>query len=134
MWPATGRQRRAARQVQEALGAALRREPGGLLHQLGVTFTDVRMAPDLRKAFVRWTAFAGQEAAAERGLRRAAGGMRRAINRIARFKYTPELHFRREAGAASEERRRLEEAFARLDLERAREREAGGDNAGGGAG
>ena len=118
--------------MQEALGAALRREPGGLLHELGVTFTDVRMAPDLRKAFVRWTAFAGQEAAAERGLRRAAGGMRRAINRIARFKYTPELHFRREAGAASEERRRLEEAFARL--ERAREREVGGDHAGEGPG
>ena len=60
-----------------------------------VTLTDVEISPDYTHAKVFYTTLAGEEQrqAIERGLKHAAGFLRRELGRRVRIHHTPELHF-----------------------------------------
>lgn len=92
-----------------------------------LSLTEVRMSPDLRRAYVLWGCRPGAEERCERALARAAAPLRAAVARLVGLRHTPELHFRcGSGGAAAEERGRFDEAWARLDAEREAEEEEEG--------
>ena len=74
------------------------------------------MSPDMRRAYVLWTALPGHEERMERELARSAVPLRSAMATLVGLKHTPALHFRR--SVVTEEATRMEEAWTRLDRER----------------
>ena len=112
--PPRPHQRRVGPRVLRFLGEALRsngRMHERLVGELGVVLTDLRMSPDLRTAFVQWSAFSGAEERAGRELSAAAGLLRRKLRRLG-LKYTPQVVFR--SGRLTLQQAQVEEAFARI--------------------
>jgi ribosome-binding factor A len=83
-----------------------------------VTITGVKVTPDLRNAWVYYTAYGdeGERAATRAGLRSATAHLRSELGRQVRLKFLPELHF--EEDAALERAEHIEELLRRLREER----------------
>lgn len=60
-----------------------------------VTFTGVRMSPDLRVAWIHYSCMpTAQREACEHALEHAAGMLKREVGRRLRLRYVPDLRFR----------------------------------------
>jgi len=88
------RAERVAEQIRRELAEMIRLELKDPRVSL-VTLTDVEISPDYTHAKVFYTTLAGEEQrqAIERGLKHAAGFLRRELGRRVRIHHTPELHF-----------------------------------------
>ena len=90
------RQLRVGEELRQTLagivGRGGLRDPG--LHGVTITITEVRMSPDLRNATVFVTALGGAAGAdLIAALNRARPYLRRAVARVVRLKYVPDLAF-----------------------------------------
>jgi len=118
----SGKQLRFATRVQVKLSECLLRNvqtKDQLLDATGFTVLEVRMSPDLQKAYIRWSCWEGLEAEAEKAVRNATAKLRQCLSKSLQAKFVPSLEFRRE-GQLSPKQQVLEDAF-RLAAE---EREA----------
>lgn len=116
------RQQRVGESLRRALSDILMRgdahDPELSRHSLIVT--EVRASPDLRHATVFVSALGGrEEAAALEALAKNRGTLRRLLSREITLKYSPELHFERDASfdRMDETRRLLDRREVRRDLD-----------------
>ena len=88
------RSSRVAEQIRRELAELIRIEIKDPRVSM-VTLTDVEVTPDYAHAKIFYTTLAdeAQRVEIERGLRHAAGFLRREIGRRVRIHHTPELHF-----------------------------------------
>src|ERR1017187_8767114 len=88
------RAERVAEQIQRELAEMIRLELKDPRVSL-VTLTDVEISPDYTHAKVFYTTLAAeaQRAEIERGLKHAAGFLRRELGKRVRIHHSPELHF-----------------------------------------
>ena len=88
------RAERVAEQIRRELAELIRLELKDPRVSL-LTLTDVEISPDYAHAKVFYTTLAEgeQRSAIERGLKHAAGFLRRELGRRVRIHHTPELHF-----------------------------------------
>lgn len=112
--------------MRRALSAAIA-ERHLLLDDSAFSLLEVRMTPDLRRAYVLWSARAGAEERSQRELARAAVPLRSAVAKLVGLKHTPELHFR--CASVSNEEQQLNDAFLAIEAERLEEADANGGDA-----
>ena len=114
---------KAGAKVHRALCEAL--HSGSLasrfLQGSGFSFLEVRMSPDLRRAYVRWSVMEGHEELMERELARSAVPLRSCVATLVGLKHTPELHFRRMREGESEQEKSFAAAWRQLEMEREEE-------------
>lgn len=92
------RSERVNEQIQRELAQLIRyelKDPRLGSHMTLVTLTDVEVTPDYAHAKVFYTSLSGAEhrEAVDRGLKAAAGFLRRELGRRIRIHHIPELHF-----------------------------------------
>jgi ribosome-binding factor A len=92
------RSERVNEQIRRELADLIRngiKDPRLEAHFKMVTLTDVEVTPDYAHAKVFYTALVGtdQRSAVDRGLKGAAGFLRRELGRRVRIHHIPELHF-----------------------------------------
>jgi len=92
------RSERVNEQIRRELADLIRNElkdPRLAQHLKLVTLTDVEVTPDYAHAKVLYTSLSGPEhrLAIDRGLKAAAGLLRRELGKRVRIHHTPELHF-----------------------------------------
>jgi ribosome-binding factor A len=90
----TQRQQRVGRQILQEISTIVETELADPRLQL-VTFTEVRISPDLRNARVFFSCLGGEveRKRAEQGLQHAAGALRRELGRRLSLRFVPELRF-----------------------------------------
>jgi ribosome-binding factor A len=91
---ASQRAERVGRQILQEISAIAEQDLADPRLRL-VTFTDVRMSPDLRLARVSFSSLAGEQARREAlvALEHATGLIRRELGRRLSLRYVPELRF-----------------------------------------
>ncbi len=92
------RSERVNEQIRRELADLIRngiKDPRMETHAKFVTVTDVEVTPDYAHAKVFYTALSGpeQRATIDRGLKSAAGFLRRELGKRVRIHHIPELHF-----------------------------------------
>jgi len=122
------RQERVSRQILQEISAIAERDLADPRLAL-VTFTEVRMTPDLKVAWVYYSCMPGSEGQeqTEPALEKAAGLLRRELGRRLSLRYVPDLRFRYDD--SMERARRISEL---LDVPGGRE--DADDDGGGGEG
>jgi ribosome-binding factor A len=91
---ASQRQQRVARQILHEISTIVGRDVSDPRIE-GVTFTEVRVTPDLRNAHVFFSCLGGQDARKRcaEGLEHAAGLVRRELGRRLALRFVPSLRF-----------------------------------------
>ena len=99
------RQQRVAKQIQQSISTIVEVELSDPRLQL-VTFTEVRITPDLRSAlvFYSWLGPQAERAQVGEGLERAKGLIRRELGRRLSLRFVPELRFEYDDSAERAER------------------------------
>eukprot|EP00894_Picocystis_sp_ML_P004746 jgi/Pico_ML_1/55263/g148.t1 len=116
----SGKQLRFATRVHVKLGECLVHNvqvKERLLDNTGFTVLEVRMSPDLQKAYIRWSCRDGREAEADKAVRSATAKLRQCLSKSLGAKFVPSLEFRRE-GERNPKQEALEDAFRRASEER----------------
>lgn len=118
MYPTTLKQRRVGARVLQALFDVI--EKDGRLYDLffgdlGINFQEVRMSPDRKVAYVRWTAGVGFEDRAEVALNKSTGFLRSKLARALSYRRVPSLVFI--SDYLTDEEAALEQIFDRIALE-----------------
>merc|ERR1712046_320905 len=81
----------------------------------GITFEEIRMAPDHLKAYVRWTCFPGEEQRAALQLEKNKAFLRRKLAKTLPFRRVPVLVFK--SGFMSSEEDELESILDSIEAE-----------------
>eukprot|EP00873_Tetraselmis_striata_P015763 jgi/Tetstr1/436027/TSEL_024906.t1 len=97
VWPTSPRQAKFGSRLRQTLEVVISTDStlANLSRNTGFGIEEVRMSPDLQKAFILWDAFPRQMDAAERGLNRNMNRMRAMASKRLGAKFMPWLEFRR---------------------------------------